>query len=317
MTIHRAPGRIVHAEYETRLDRRPEIRDRGEGTHEIDRSHHRGTDRARRVRRDRRGEAHALRQRDHRVGTGRVPEPHRDRVARPRERLAHGDPAEELAVGILGAIHLRVVPEFERLVLEHRVGRRRVDERARIDDRLECRAGLPDAIGRPVELRLLVVPPAHQRTHIAGRRVDRDHGTLQVVSAPARLLREGLMPVTRARLHSRRALDERDLGLPLQRWVECGVDGEAPFAHRHAGALDARAHGVDEVGCRDRHAQIARRPQRFGLRQPRLLGVDESLLQHECDDRVAPVLVAVGELDRIVDRGTLGQCGQRRRLGHT
>ena len=86
---------------------------------------------------------------------------------------------EELVVGIFRTVRLIVVANVDGRVGDDRVRRQRVHQRARVDERLEARSRLPHPAHRAIERRLLIIPSADERLHVARRRIDRDDRALR------------------------------------------------------------------------------------------------------------------------------------------
>ena len=255
-------------------------------------------------------------------------DPDRDEVSRFVEPLSQGHGAHELQVVVLGrpvgAIELR---QADRRVVDERQWRIAVLDGGRVHDRLERRPRLPHRLRGTIELRVVVVTPAHHRPDAAIARIDCDERGLQVrrlgatslVAVTARhilLVRqvpEGAEPAPfdRAQL----ALDG-PFGGRLHVEVERRVDLEPLFIQPVAEAFVQRLpHPLGEVGRDLAGLHPARQRQGIGLRQAGLLVVDDAFTAHQLDDRVAALHGTRGKPARVVTRRSLRDRRQRCRFG--
>ncbi len=97
-----------------------------------------------------------------------------DGVVRERDRLREVDRPEVLALVVVDAPEPAADVDRHRMRVERRRRRDPRPQRRGEHERLERRAGLALALGREVELTLVVVAAADHREHGAGVRVERD-----------------------------------------------------------------------------------------------------------------------------------------------
>ena len=99
---------------------------------------------------------------------------------------------------------------------------------------------------RPVEWRHRVIAAAHERLHVAGRWLDRDHHALEQVSDPMCRGPGGVSKIL-ALLHGERAFVQRLDGGALQRRVNGCVEAIPTSGDIHAGAFGHLPRRIDEI----------------------------------------------------------------------
>ena len=200
-------------------------------------------------------------------------------------------------------------------------------DRGRVHDRLEGGPGLPERLGRAIELAVVEVAAADHRADLSGLGLDGDDEPLEVgcapqVAVPLVALRVLVLLVGRVlELAVGAAFDRLQLGLQralgglLHVEVERGVDPEPrPVQVRAEARVQLLPHPLDEV-LRD--AAVVRaggEQQRVGLPSLGLVRREETVVAQQVQHRVAALDAEVGVLPGIVARRRLGDGGERRGL---
>ena len=258
-----------------------------EGARQLQQRNLRGAERQRGVVDELRGDAHALGGLDHLRRADFGGQLRRDGVERGGERVGDRHLAAELVV----VVRRRPIADLRRLVVDDRLRPPALFERGRIDEGFEGRARLALGVDGPVELALVVVPPADDGADRAGA-VESDECALR------NILRRAVD----------RLADDR-LGLFLQPEVDRRLDDDVlgdvrrqigQIAHHHVGGIVLAASPVGAGGRRF-----------LGLRRRQLLGRDEVLRGHCLEDDEGAGLGAFGVAHRRETRGRLEQPGER------
>ena len=235
-------------------------------------------------------------------------------VVRMRQRFADGDLAVVAEVVILRRPDRVAGADADRRIIEHRRGRegllaaRRIHRR-RVDERLEKRSGLPARLNGAVELRLRIAPPADERLHVAGARLDGEDDAFE--------RRRRLAQIRIAFVQRVDAAVERLLGRALHDRVERREHAQPLGAQLRFGIrfFQLLEHEVDEERRAARHLRKARRRQRRCHRLVVLSGRDVALLLHQLQNRIAAHFGAIRMRQRRQHVRRSDDAGQGRGFG--
>ena len=200
-----------------------------------------------------------------------------------------------------------------------------------VHERLEGRARLADSLRGAVVLGVVEVAPTDHRPDVPGARLQRDEGSLQVVSEGVVFRRplggfdvlavRGPARELAVRVHSRLDGVELRLDGALRRLlhveVERRVDTQASLIQVAPEArIELHPQPFDEIG-RDVSVvrPVAREDQGIRLPELDLVLREEALVVHQPQHDVAPAHGPLGVRARVVERGELGQrreCGRFR-----
>ena len=218
--------------------------------------------------------------------------PHRRRIERARDGFAQGDLAAEIA----GEIARRPAVDGNRRVDHRSIGGHAGLEGGQIDDRLERRTGLPQRLGRPVELAGGIIAAAD---HGADRAVGR-HGDQRDLCSAAVCIGDG------------------SRGEALQARAQRGVDHQVAAAPGNAGR--PLQHPIGEIAA----VLAATRPLPACRHAPRLRAVaaeplrlrvgEKAGFHHGVQDDLGARLRGGAIVRRIKARRRAQQAGQNGRL---
>ena len=284
--------------------------ERRERRHQLQGNHVGSAEEARRIRRNQRvGDAAGVRRLHHRRHPDALPERDGGPVRGDAQRLAQVQRpiAHDLSVR-------RGVVRRKLCRVEQRGHRHAALDRRRPDERLEGGPRLTPGLRHPIELRELVIAPAHQRADVARMGVERDEHPFETLLRIA----VALLGRNAPELAGLGSLDLPDQFL-LGGTLEAGIDRRP-----HAQPLRLRVLAKTVVQLLpDRRHEPGRAPllllgaeaRLASLRQGLLLGGDGLRLDHLCEHQIAALEREVREPAGVVARRRLGQRSEQRGLG--